>query len=111
MLPEIRFIHFFRLSRAQIDSTYGRFLGMFGWDWATDGVAMTRSGLANIRVDVNQEAFIGQFYVYMESLSHDQGIDYYPTFLKIMDVIGLNGSFLDKQLDVIFLGKPHYSHM
>jgi hypothetical protein len=111
MLPEIQFIYFCRLSKEQIDKTYGQLLSMFGWDWATDGVVMNLSGLMNIHMDVNQEAFISQFYVYMESLSHDHGIDYYPTFLKIMDVIGLNGSFLDKQLDKIFLGKPHYSHM
>jgi len=111
MLPEIQFVQFFRLSKEYIDNTYGRFLGIFGWDWNTDGVAMNRCGLVNMVSDAHQEAFIGQFYAYMESLSHDDHVDYYPTFLKIIDVLGLNGSFLDKQLDTIFLGKPEYFHV
>ena len=95
-----------------IDNRYGRFLSTFGWSWNTDGDAMERSGLARFAYrDTSSPAmFVAQFDTYLQLLAQDTDTDYYSTFLKIVDVLGLNGSLLDKRMEAIFLGNPYYSH-
>jgi hypothetical protein len=43
----------------------------------------------------------------MVNLSANKDTDFYPTFLKIIDVLHLIE--LDKQLEKIFLGQPNYN--
>ena len=63
---------------------------------------MEKSGLKNKTFQTNDE-----FYLYMVNLSMNKDTDFYPTFLKIIDVLHLNE--LDKQLEKIFLGHPNYN--
>ena len=71
------------------------------WNPIGDINMMYRSGLS-------QKIFADEmdFFNYMRVLSNDKYVDYYPTFLKIMELLDLKN--LDKALERIFLGKPDY---
>ena len=97
-----QFLLFFNRSSIQIDNLYGKQLQLINWDWYIDGTIMEKSGLKNKTFQTNDE-----FYLYMVGLSINKDIDFYPTFLKIVDVLNLNE--LDKQLEKIFLGNPNYN--
>jgi hypothetical protein len=96
------FLSFFRMNRELIDRVYGRNYNIIGWNWDYDGNIMRQSHLA-------EHTFqdIDDFLRYIEQLRiRSEGIDYYPTFLRIIDMINL--PLLDKKLERIFLGKPDY---
>ena len=97
-----QFLLFFRRPIIQIDNLYGIQLQFINWDWNIDGNIMEKSGLKNKTFKTDDE-----FYLYMVNLSANKDTDFYPTFLKIIDVLHLIE--LDKQLEKIFLGQPNYN--
>jgi hypothetical protein len=97
-----QFLLYFNRPAIQIDNLYGKQLQFINWDWNIDVNIMEKSGLKNKTFQTNDE-----FYLYMVNLSMNKDTDFYPTFLKIIDVLHLTE--LDKQLEKIFLGHPNYN--
>ena len=97
-----KFLEFFKLLQATIDNLYGRHYNLISWNPQDDFPIMTLSGLRTIQFNNDSE-----FYSYMSVLAKSQDIDFYPTFLKIIDLLNLPE--LDKNLEKIFLGNPHYN--
>ena len=94
------FLSFFKMDRLLIDKIYSKNYSELGWNWDYDGKIMDQSYLA-------KQSFqnVDDFFKYIQQLrSHT--IDFYPTFLRIIDMINLPE--LDRQLEKIFIGKPVY---
>jgi hypothetical protein len=101
----IRFITFFTKGRETIDCTYGRLLATMGWNWENDGPILDyiRSGL---RLQYSSDDL---FYNYIEKLANNSEIDTYPVILKIIDILNLNETELDKKIADIYLGNPGFN--
>jgi hypothetical protein len=78
----IQFIHFFKLQDYEINQLYGSKLGLIHWNTVIDRNIMMLSGIHLKKFNNDIE-----FYDYIRILSKKQDIDFYPTFLKIIDVI------------------------
>jgi len=98
----VAFLNFFKLQDNEINRLYGSKLFLINWNTSVDRNIMLLSGLHLKRFSNDSE-----FYEYIQILSKKQDIDFYPTFLKIIDVI--NGVELDKKIEKIFLGNPYYN--
>ena len=46
----------------------------------------------------------------IKKLSNKDNSDVYTTLLKIVDLLDLNESILDKKISTIFLGFPHFTN-
>jgi hypothetical protein len=97
----IQFLNFFRLQDYQINQLYGNQLDLINWNFQIDKNIMALSGL-----QIKDFSKDSEFYEYIKIIAKSQDTDFYPTFLKIIDILNLNE--LDKQLEKIFLGNPHY---
>jgi len=72
------------------------------WKTSLDIHIMKSSGIAN-KIFISSSNFLA----YIDLLSKDIRIDYYPTFLKIIELLNLND--LDREFEKIFLGIPKYN--
>ena len=97
----VHFLNFFKLTDHQINQLYGSKLVLITWNIKIDRHIMILSGLQT-KIFSNDN----EFYDYIRILTKKQDIDFYPTFLKIIDL--LNENDLDKQFEKIFLGNPQY---
>jgi hypothetical protein len=96
------FLNFFKLQDYLIQQMYGNNFNIINWNPQVDKQIMILSGL-------NNQTFLSdnEFYEYMKILAKNSNIDFYPTFLKIIDMLNLPE--LDKHLEKIFLGNPQYN--
>lgn len=96
-----QFLNFFKLEEKKINQLYENKLNLNNWYSPVDIYIMKASGLS-VKVFSNDI----EFFEYIKILVDNKDIDFYPTFLKILDVLNL--TVLDKQLEKIFMGKPVY---
>ena len=97
----IQFLNFFKLDEKKINQLYENKLNLNNWYSPVDIYIMKASGLS-VKVFSNDI----EFFEYIKILADNNDIDFYPTFLKILDVLNL--TVLDKQLEKIFMGNPFY---
>lgn len=94
------FISFFKLSSNEINHKYSGQLHLLGWNWNENLSLMEKSRIATISFETDE-----QFYQYIISLANtNKQVDYYPLFLQIMDIMGIENGELDEHLSNIFLG-------
>jgi hypothetical protein len=91
----VKFIDFFTLDEATINQLYEFKLNLNNWYSPRDIYIMKSSGLGK-KVFLNDATF----YDYIKILANNKQIDFYPTFLKILDILNLTD--LDNQLEKIF---------
>jgi len=104
-----KFIDFLYLSTADIKSKYYHQLTELNWDWYNDMVA-----LSNIRkiLDITNIETDNDLYNKLSKLEANpiaQRDDYYSRILKIIDILGLQDTPLDKYLETLFLTKTNYN--
>lgn len=95
------FLLFFKLSSNEINHKYSSQLHLLGWNWNENISLMEKSRIATIFFETDE-----QFYQYILSLANynNKHLDYYPLFLQIMDIMGIENGELDEHLSNIFLG-------
>lgn len=98
----VKFLQFFKISKETVDQLYSSNYNLINWNWQSDGQIMLMSGLKTIQFNNDRE-----FYEHMKVLAKSTDLDFYPTFLKIIDLVNLPD--LDRILETIFLGNPHYN--
>jgi len=94
------FLIFFKRLDKDINALFQKY-PQINWNPLEDIKIMRMSQLSSATFHDENE-----FLQYTKQLSQNKTIDYYPTFLKIIEVLGL--SLLDKTFERIFLGNPDY---
>lgn len=99
-----QFLNFFKFDENQILKKYGTELTKLNWSKA-DFQIMEASGLKYQTFTDNKNLLF-----YVDKINRQTKQDYYPTFLKIIDVLGLTDTPFDTMLEKYFLGNPSFEN-